>query len=502
MAFSYLDEDCIESDDFWHSFVMKTWLQNVRQIGEERWCKGSAMFVDGWNPNWHAPYEVAYGPYYLYCPDHELNEIEIIVYHDGITYSPGGQAIELAATLGGTNPLPGDWTAHNQTAVAGAISMTVTIEEPGWQRVWVWLKSSINPTETKEGTTSTFQCPGGIDLSTPVAPGFTAGIPYHAVRLRQENALAKQSPTDQGDIGEYYLIGYYDTSGSREVAWCAPPMPYQPDRYSDATWAVHELGYITVTGVSLRASGSADLPDDEVMNIYRPADWRRHQAPVVELEHLGAHRIPTYMIWPGTGSSFGEWHYFGEDHDFEELSNSGGYSKLASVIINEGIPDCDGYTAVILLRIVEYPNTDGIARWEPGGQYDLNIQIRALNVTTAAQIVAGTADTLEDQTLSSRAWETTYWVGDNYYERPTAWNPVNQGIWAVDAFGVWALRGGCVGTNDMDNFMELTIDIPVTSITYPCDLVVEAKLGADVENAAVIAGIGIAAQLKGISVED
>ena len=161
MAYNYLDEDVIQSDANWHSFGLKTWLQNIDQIGDERWCKGAAVWPTDFTPVWASPFPVAWGPYYLYVPDGETREIDVTVYHNGITYSPGGNAFRMAATTKDEYPAAEYWSNYPVAGAAAALTpMTIRIHRPGWQRVWIWFQSYVKATALESDLTSAYQNQG------------------------------------------------------------------------------------------------------------------------------------------------------------------------------------------------------------------------------------------------------------------------------------------------------------------------------------------------------
>ena len=395
-----------------------------------------------------------------------------------------------------------EWSVIAPNAAAAALTtITCDIVRPGWQRVWIWFESFESGTAADSGARSAYQNPGGLDMT-----GFGLGwegagtlIPYHALRIRQPNPTdfglghGHQGQTG-GDIGDPYLIGYFDASAARNVAWCAPPVPYQPDAWSDAAWSVHELGKMTVSGISLVAKGAATIPNEESMYVGRPCDWQRHQTPIVAQAKMGKNRIPTYTPWPGFDNT-GEWLFHGKDMSSDvDLKTGANWNAFGSAFVKAAIPDTDGYRGIVSLRHLFWPNSDWDTRWLEGrDDITLTLRMMAYNIVTGAVIATGPERDYRIR-LDPKAWGAqTSWVPVD------AWSPINQTMWANEAWDKWALRGACVGLQDIGDLKHYEIEMPSAGISYPCELTIEAQLGSTVENAFCVAGCGIAAAPRSIA---
>ena len=494
MAFNYIDEDALQSDSSWHSFGLKTWLQNVRQIGAERWCKGGVTWGVDFRPTWATPWPVAWGPYFLYVPDPSLTTIDVTVTYDSITYTDGGDCFRTAVTTEDEKPPERDWEWQAQTAVAGKFVQTCNIIRPGWQHIWIWTESKCDLTELEFGTTSVFQNPGGVELT---GSALGVGVPYEALRVRQPDAV-DHSAQGGGDIGNLFLNCYYDTAGGRDCAWTAPPMPYLPAGYAASRWSRHELAAMTPTGISFVAKGDAVLPDDESMNIHRPCDWQRHQQPLAAMINLNKMRVPTYSCAPGFDTA-GDWYFLGKNMSTDVALDSTLWIKAGSAIVESEIPNATGYKAIVALRHLTWLDTTGVTEWFEEGVVDLTLRLVAYPVGGGAAIVANTI-TYDDIELAPRNWGIVPTAFGDWVPAG-GWVPINQTMWGVEAFsGQWALRGACVGEADIGLLKFYEVEIPKASFTYPCDLHVELQIGDDVANAVCVAGCGIAAQVKDIEV--
>lgn len=514
MAYVSLDQQTLLDDWPWSSFFWRTVRDDLAQVRAERFYKAGLSFRAGRTQRWCSLWPVPWGIFWLYVPE-VCDEVIARVRHVNVDFddeTAGAAAINLYATTirpGGGFATPptnrSDWVSPQGAALTKTTTdATTTLTAPiigrgsGWVGVLIWTWSEIRDTaEDSADVTGTNSLFGTLELDL-AAP--TTVVAERVVALLDAGSAGSKDATSVSPTTAHQALHIYD-AGSTTEYFLAPPHGAITENTSAVEASVHTMGVIEVDGVSVAAKPSDEpgLPEQRVYEPGQPAGWRVHAPLAAAANRLVRTRVPTWSLhpysWSSTADQQGLWGLRGDSLDAARVSGANGdttdYVAIHRVLLDAAIADSDGYAAVCALFAIPW-NNSGATPFSTMGASSIPIVLRLAAYSLGASpslIVAGSEF---EALLPIQDWTL-----------PANWQPLE---WFMRIYRQWdhcQWRGALAGrlsthidSTLSDDVSLYELDMPETSITYPCQLRLQMRLDVDRSIGLMNVGSGIASRIK------
>ena len=475
--FEYLDEDAIQDDDPWSAGMLRKLRTSIEHVREERYSRVSYPWLS--RPRLWAIHRGAYAIGAMWLPNGgEALTVRLEV--EDVTCGSEPQsyiAQHLHVTTGvgariGLPPLDvGQW---EKIAEVGVDDESVFVFDEivnqqsarGWVVFYLWVLSRTASSAEDSGTSSVTHPNGGVELTSitnePASP-----FAERALELYTDPG-AKGLGAAGGQVAPPMAIGFWET-GPADTAWI---QPNHTDRLIDGqtkSWATYECGIVEASGVAFEARGGPGLPSPSSYHARRRVSWHAHQPLVGALAQMAKHRVPTWQAAAPRDHNVGG---SGEDGFWplvDTINAAAGttadYVDLVSAgVIDNEIPDSNGYRVLVGMLSTLVENIS------PPGRRSLFMRVR---VDTLG---GGNIKTTSEQEFRWDLGNTDggQWSPDHKWHERT--------FWGTAQFETWQYNGLLTGpsddiTRDARHVQWFELEVPESSITYPCELVVEARNG-------------------------
>lgn len=475
MAFAGLDDstEAALSDGSWASALLVRTQRNASAVHTERAPGIGHPYPADALPRWCSIYPVAAGLYWIWCArppssitvQVRLDSVEVAdIYLTATCADAGGRWDQPPSSLD-------DWSHAAVSAVASTVTLTAaTRGRRGWIAVMVWLQCEYNPTPVETGDTRGTQAPGGL-----LIPGAPRDNPPEQAILAEPRTGTPAQRATPGVLGPLHQIGAWaeDFTGADDVAWLIPPWGWTGEGSAeDFAYSIYDVGVAVVEGVHLQAEpGAFRGPAEAAFYADEAVDELTHGGLARAIDDLISRRRPQWMCQAPRGTPATDWLIRAGAVGFERLASGATWRALAAAMVANAPDDRNGHRALLSLAVVDAA-TSGVLH----GSTTIKLRIRALNLTTGAEIAVGATSTHGSPVLAP-------WTGRD--------QAIAQSLWGGIAYGQgWQWRGMVAGYPrgsrergglpgaDWALLAHLDVEIAETGITYPCALVVEGQIAA------------------------